>query len=497
MPKTDAIRFNETLISLTLLVFLPLILMLLLVLYSSGGAFAYTLDDPYIHLALAKNIWLGNYGINLTEPSAPSSSILWPFILAPFSITADFFEFLPLIINACCLGALAFVIDRIFSDLKFSDRLVLTAAILLSLNAYGLVFTGLEHSLQILLVAVILLPILAKTGSVRRQYSTPRYALAALILLPLVRYEGLAISLPMLFYIYAKGERQKAIFAFFLLATLMMGFSVFLAAHDLGFLPSSVLAKSSHGDLGSAAENLLRNIEKYGFILLPVTLLAVNFWHKDRPFSFAIIIATGLHFLLGKQGWFGRYENYYLMFIVLIGLRVSINLGFRAIPAILCLPFVFYSLAICTKNTPLAASNVQYQQAQMAKIAKTLAEPVAVNDLGLVSFKSGQYVLDLWGLGSIDALRYQKTSTNADWMSELMEKKRVNYAFVYESSFKQKPDNWILVGELKLLQKRAMIAHDTVAFYATDESHAEKLSKILKEFSQRESGSTEFSVRIM
>jgi hypothetical protein len=157
---------------------------------------------------------------------------------------------------------------------------------------------------------------------------------------------------------------------------------------------------------------------------------------------------------------------------------------------------MFFSLSESTRQTPLAASNTYNQQAQMAKLAKILAEPVAVNDLGLVALRSGQYVLDLWGLGSIDALRYRKSSTNSEWISELMEKKHVNYAFVYSTWFKQRPDNWIKVGELKLLQKRITPAEDTVVFYATDQAHAEKLSSAIKEFSQQNK-SNQFSISLI
>jgi hypothetical protein len=438
---------------------------------------------------------MGNYGINLTEPSAPSSSILWPLLLAPFSFL-NFFELIPLIINACCLGALALVIDRIFSDLKFSDRLIITALILLSLNAYGLVFTGMEHSLQILLVALILLPILRKFGQAQGKYLTPNYAYCALILLPLVRYEGLAISLPVLYYIYAKGERKYVIFSLCALVMLMIGFSIFLEKHDLGFLPSSVMAKSSHSGLIATIGNLRGNLAKYGFLVLPLSILAFNFWHKDKPLILVILISTVLHFLLGKYGWFGRYENYYLLFVILISLKLITHMKLRVIPVLLCLPFVFESLVEASLLTPLAASNIQNQQVQMAKIAKILAEPVAVNDLGLVALRSGQYVLDLWGLGSIEALHYRKISTNTDWMNELMLIKHVNYAFVYDNWFKQRPDNWIKVGELKLLQTRITPAEDTVAFYAIDQLHAEKLSQVLKEFLKQPSGSNQFAVRI-
>ena len=92
--------------------------------------------------------------------------------------------------------------------------ILLTATILFSLNAYGLVFTGMEHSLQILLVAIILLPILGKNGLDNDKLIIPAYSFFALILLPLIRYEGLAISLPLLYYIFNKGQRLSAIIAF-------------------------------------------------------------------------------------------------------------------------------------------------------------------------------------------------------------------------------------------------------------------------------------------
>src|SRR5262245_18537055 len=54
------------------------------ILVLNEGHLVYNLDDPYIHLALAENIARGQYGVNLEEVSAPSSSILWPLLLVPF-----------------------------------------------------------------------------------------------------------------------------------------------------------------------------------------------------------------------------------------------------------------------------------------------------------------------------------------------------------------------------------------------------------------------------
>src|SRR5688500_1729549 len=85
--------------------YLPVILLamltaieLVVILLLNEGQFVYTLDDPYIHLALAENIARGHYGVNHSEYSAPSSSILWPFLLAPFSMF-KLDHYAPLLIN--------------------------------------------------------------------------------------------------------------------------------------------------------------------------------------------------------------------------------------------------------------------------------------------------------------------------------------------------------------------------------------------------------------
>lgn len=85
---------------LTFLLFvLPVSVLLLSVLAINGGTLIYTLDDPYIHIDLARQIFAGHYGINPGEFSAPSSSVLWPFILAPFTPLGPVQLWLPLVLN--------------------------------------------------------------------------------------------------------------------------------------------------------------------------------------------------------------------------------------------------------------------------------------------------------------------------------------------------------------------------------------------------------------
>ncbi|MFI3189886.1 hypothetical protein BCS42_00295 [Crenothrix sp. D3] len=477
-------NIDKIIVQITLVLF-PFTFVFLRILFLTNYNFTYTLDDPYIHLALAKNIWLGTYGINIGEVSAPSSSILWPFLLTPFFVMGKFFEFAPLLINLCCLSVLAHIINLIFSDIKLSLRLILIALIFISLNVYGLVFTGMEHSLQILLVAVILLPFIRKSHNYFSEGIMPFYAMVSLILLPLVRYEGLAISVPIILYIFMAGEKKKSCIAMLLLILLMGVFSFFLYSNGLGIMPSSVLSKSSFSNLRLILDNFSNNLNNYGFMFIPVIAILIFFWKTDKIWCFVILTVTCLHFFFGKFGWFGRYENYYLFFIILIGIRLLISFRKNTLYIICFLPFMFVSLVAPIFLTPLAASNIYHQQAQTAQIALMLNEPVAVNDLGLVALRSGQYVLDLWGLGSIEALRYRTTSINTDWLNILMEKKHIKYAFIYDSWFPQKPANWIKVAELRLQEPRITPASDTVTLYAVGLAKAEKLQGVLREYSEK------------
>src|SRR5258707_13207313 len=67
------------------------------------GHLIYSLDDPYISLALGEQIARGHYGINAAEASSPSSSILYPFLLAGFAWTR-WQEFVPAILNTLAAG---------------------------------------------------------------------------------------------------------------------------------------------------------------------------------------------------------------------------------------------------------------------------------------------------------------------------------------------------------------------------------------------------------
>lgn len=461
--------------------FLPISLMVLAVLWINAGTLIYTLDDPYIHIDLAKRIFSGHYGINGNEYSAPSSSIIWPLLLAPFTPLGQFMLWVPLILNIGFSFLTFLLFNQLLNNVSFGYRFFILGGWFLSTNFYGLIFNGMEHCLQVYLVALIAMGILHKEFESRPVTRSSVYL--AIFMLPLVRYEGLAVSLPALLYLFGKGERIKPFLCGALLVTAVASFSLFLAHLGLGYLPSSVIAKSDTTGLSSIAMNAIGQFEKYGWITL-ILLVVFALLPERRQFAFLLISVTALHTLFGKNGWFGRYEIYWLTFLGVFFMYLCIT-HLRARTAALIfglLPLAFAQLVYTTVSTPLAAAAIYNQQYPMSQIAQRLNAPVAVNDLGLVALNSRQYVLDLWGLGSMEALKLRKSQRGSEWISDLMQRKNAHYAFVYEEWFAQRPMNWIKVGELQMHIPKIAAAFNTVAFYATDEASALTLKEVMQAY---------------
>src|SRR2546425_3180819 len=168
---------------------------LVAILWLNQGTFTYTLDDPYLHLSLAENIAAGHYGINRDDVAAPSSSVLWPYLLAPFSVL-PFGHLVPLLLNyVASLGTIA-LLRRIITTslggaqerLKNEVVAMLLAFLVLAANLVGLAFTGMEHSLQVLVSVALVAGLIEESTTGRGPWWLP-LAIVAGALLP---YENLA-----------------------------------------------------------------------------------------------------------------------------------------------------------------------------------------------------------------------------------------------------------------------------------------------------------------
>jgi hypothetical protein len=468
---------------LPLLAALPAVLLVVQVHLTCGVV--YSLDDPYIHLALARQILHGHYGINPGEFAAPSSSILWPFLLAPFAFTR-LVEFLPLVINLGAVVVAVWWLQRWLETwLSPWWALAATAALAFALNLYGLALTGMENSLQVTLAIIVALSL------VRERLGWPFWL--SVVLLPLIRYEGLAISLPVLAYlVLSPGRRVASLAAGAVIAIVVIGFSLYLCRHGVGYLPSSVLAKTGLTLLQKLPRlaTLWNNIEQQLFFLM-IALFAAGLFVREGKMREAVLLVlapTAAHLMFGRYGWFGRYHIYFAAWIVILFVTVYARAGLarlRFLSAVLAVWFAYASLdsMIATLTTPLASRNIADQQKQMAIIARDyLDEPVAVNDLGFVSFYAPRYLLDLGGLASYEALQAHADPASNVWIADLMARHHVEQAMIYDGMFPRRPANWIRVATLHLPRPWVAVGDDKVAFYSTSPEAAARLRQALANY---------------
>ena len=468
--------------------------------------FVFTLDDPYVHLALAENIKKGHYGVNMSEFSSPSSSVLWPFILAPFSSSPYSAFFLNVISAIASVIVLVKILNLSIHITDYRARniffSVITILFILGTNIVGLIFTGMEHSLQILVVFIIVYGLIIKIEEDKIEW----WLLVAIIIAPLIRYECMAISLAAIFYFVMNRRFKPAGIALLFIVVFLGGFSIFLISLGLDIFPSSVIAKSSVVKSGGAIISIISNFKdslhnRQGVIISfgVLMLLLYALWGneiKRRQLATVTIFAVFLHFIAGRYGWFHRYEIYIFafelvvilyLFLPLISKRLfnSDKLNFNLYAAIAFASVVVVIIGepyvISLFKIPIASNNIYEQQYQMHRfVVEYYKKPVAVNDLGYVSYQNNNYVLDLWGVGSQKALRTRLNSDKTNWMRVLTDEANVRLVMIYDAWFNDIPDEWIKVGELHLSKRKITPAHSTVTFYATNKySYPEILKKLM------------------
>jgi len=491
---------------------------LALILWTTHGNFTYTLDDPYIHLALSENLArFGHYGINVEEYSSASSSIIWPLLLVPF-FAIGIGPYGPIVLNIPLAIVTALVLHRTIESAaeahggeiaRISWAWALLA--LLAVNGFGVIFMGMEHSLHILVTVSIMYFVnrmrLAADGGRKIQNGYDDILLVLCILLsPLIRFEGLAISAFAIAMLAAMGRVRLAILSAALIALALALYFYAMNTMGLPWLPSSVLVKSAAAadtaaqtDLAAkllsaishAGSNAIANLQNpEAILLLLLTLLiglqALRAWYVGERLSPVYVagglVVVGLHMAFGNFGWYGRYQSYVFAFAICFALYVFSPL-FRWVAALsykrqeqLAVVGIFCVLAVLVRfglsqvfmpviTTPIAALNIYEQQRQMHEFAtRHWKAPVAVNDIGYVAFQNDEYVLDLWGLGSEEARRLRQ-SGDRDMLRKLTEKHDVHLAMIYEESFSQDiPADWQKVAELGL-SAQSIFASDRVAFF--------------------------------
>ncbi len=471
--------------------------------FGIAGVLEYPLDDVYIHLAVASNIAAGSYGVNAGEPASAASSILYPFLLLPFPGT-EAQRLLPLVWNALAVAGAGWVWGRIVlaAGLAGATGAVVAVAGPVLLNIPGVGFTGMEASLHLLASLVVVLGLwraLAGQG-------VAAWFVAAAVAAPLLRYEGLALSLLSAGALFLHGHRRAALAMALGAAGGVAAFGLFLVSLGLEPLPSSVLVKTAGlARIGDPASRLLvglvANLLTPAGALLGLLVVAVAAALLTLPglrrgaagTVLAVAWAAGLaHLLFGKIGWMHRYEPYavasLLAAVLLAGAAVGTGAGgrLRALALVSVAAAGFVYLPTLWLSYTWAPRAIHLQQGQMARFAQGyLAGPVAVNDIGRVAWGNPSHVLDLWGLASAEAriARLGPAEPPAGWAGVLTDRHGVRVAMIYDHWIGSGiGPSWRRVATLSLDPARGALAGTEVAIYATDPAFAADLRARLAAF---------------
>lgn len=476
--RVQGVRFQLATLALWALGFGAL---LLATLAQSGGTLVYTLDDPYIHLALAEQILHGGYGINPGEFASPSSSILYPLLLVPL-LALGLGTWAPLILSALAQGALVWLLAGLLAPLvRGVLGLVAGAALILAVNGFALPLTGMEHPLHALASVAVVIG-LARAA----KRAPPRWLVAALVLAVAVRFEGLALALAALILLAVLGQGRRALTGALALATLLAAYGAAMVAMGLPLLPSSVMVKSLASAAAVEADwrdtlvqlvaNVIRALgQRWGLIHAAAALGfgALALWgaRSVRPVAALGLAVLAAHLLVGRYGWFGRYEVYataVMLAVALRALRRATPRPWHPAALTLALALLGAPYLATIAQTPGAARAVWQQHAQMHRFsAQFYPRPVAVNDLGYVAWDNPANVLDLWGLGSETARRVIQQQGRSVETLRALTGDRAAYAMIYDVAFAGAvPPEWCRVARLHT--SRGVAASDEVSFYLID-----------------------------
>lgn len=462
------------------------------------GRLIYSLNAPYIHLSVADTVLHGAYGLNLLEAASPSSSILYPLLLA-LTEWLGLGEWGPLLLNVLAMSMAVYGAGRIIQDHVLLTRpgplafgpsaLALALSMCLLMNSWALVMTGLEHSLHVMTVVLLLWGVL----QVIDHGASARWVLLlSLVAMPLIRFEGMALALAGLLVLAGLRQGRAAVQAG--LALLLFALIWYACTRHLGLhaLPCSVLLRSgsaaqvlgqSHGaswwaSLRASLNNTLA--QRQGRMLLSLSALLLllsldNFKRGQRALALSLgglgLCAALAHVGGGQYGKLPRYEIYVLTLLALSCLVLGRRYLARprgqwlAAAGLLFIAWPYLSATLITPQATRAIYLMPYQLHRFG--ADYWQQPLASNEIGWLSYRNPNYVLDLEGLGSETVCRLRLAGAwNQDSMAALIARRNIAMIIVTSTSRQGAPlPLWRKLAELTATLHGA--GQRSIRFYAS------------------------------
>ena len=476
------------------------------------GHLVYPLDDAYIHMAIAKNLALhGVWGVQAGTFSASSSSPLWTLLLAGWFRAAGVSDAAPLLMNtaiaAACVVALGLVLrSEGFTGLPLFAVLLSTT---LLAPVVPMAWLGMEHSLHILLTVLMAW----QTSVVVRRYSVGALMMLCVVaaLMVAARYEGL--------FVVAGGccvlMLQRRLVAAGTLALAgaapLIVVGAWNVSHGWFLLPASILMKQTVVGAGtapflsSALGNLTRGEVPAAFAALLVGAIVLGVYEarssgisRVHPLLIVFVVAALLHTLLARFGYLWRYESYLMVLGALATATASVHAlgamrrssGEIVLALSLAAVFIFGSRALAS-NAVVAntAGHIYRQQYQVARFTGQYYDgrPIALNDIGNVSYYTRAQVCDLMGLGWLEMARLRRSGAwDRSHINNLLQQNHADIAVIYDAWFQGDrafQRDWLRVGQWVTDVEDAP-SEGTVTFYAANPDAAAALKAALIDFNR-------------
>ena len=346
--------------------------------WATNGETPYPLDDTFIHLAIARNLASGHWGIHPGEVANASSSPLYTALIAVLGIAGVPWLWIPLAINVLSaillLGAAAEILSH-FTVPIHTARFALGGLVVLLPLPYIAMF-GMEHTLHSAIALLFVSAAIQTLNGGRIGF--------LLMLGPLM----MGIRLESAFIIGITGLSLLALRRF--QDALFLGIASSLPIVVIGilnvslgehFLPNSILLKAGISSGGSVwmlpfavlQKSVLQAFAAPHFIAILVVLIAVadvalkqtRDWRNPRvlwPMASALAIIG--HLCFANIGWLYRYEVY-LVALSVVGFAISAPRPRRWMLMIFVIPLAFRTWQ-CASVLPSAILHINAQQVQMA-----------------------------------------------------------------------------------------------------------------------------------
>ncbi len=500
--------------------------MLFLSLKSNDGNLVYDLDDPYIHMAIAKNfVEYGSWGINSSGFSSSTSSPLWTMLLSGVYAVFGVKDVIPLILNIFFGTALIYLTWFILqkNNVKSYYILFFLAFFVYLMPLTFVTFTGMEHNMHAFLALWFVYLAVENISN-----GTQKFGYAGILLLSVLvtgaRYESLFLVFTVcLFYFFYK-KRYAFTIALGLTSLLpVIAYGIWSVTKGWYFLPNSVYLKGStpkllsiKGILKTLGFNAVEEFLQDPVLLaLPIAALMIMFylfiknkysWDKFTVFLSIFIINSVFHMQYAKN--LPRYTSYLVTFgtiAIFLGCLLLIKdwkewqaerRKWLPLQVTQFLILFFFALPLIWRSaehayvTTLASNNIYQQQFQMSRFLERFYndEKVAANDIGLINYKADIDCYDLWGLGNMEVAELRKARNyTTEMIDQLTKKNNVKIAILYDSWFDgsaELPSNWIKAGDW-MIGTNYVCGDSKVSFYAVDPDKKEELIRNLQNFSDK------------